>query len=69
MKNKERMLDMENEESHDNEDNEDNEDYELLYKELGEYNTIADVVDLIEQQGMPFVLSSILRMMDERGHL
>lgn len=61
MQNKNR-LDMENiEDSHDDED-----DYELFYQELGEYNTIADVVDLVEQKGLPFVLSAILRMLEER---
>lgn len=62
MENKNRTMDnMDTVENMD--DRYDVEDYEQMYM----HNVIADVVDLVQQKGLPFVLASVLKMMEERG--
>lgn len=47
--------------------NEAGEDYQELYEEMHMWGTFNDVFELVQQKGLPFVLSTILRMMEDRG--
>ena len=47
--------------------NEAGEDYQELFEEMHMWKTFDDVLSLVQQRGLPFVLSNVLRMMEEKG--
>lgn len=42
------------------------EQWELMEQELHEHNVFYDVVELIEQKGLPYVLSGIIKRLEEK---
>jgi len=43
------------------------EDWSLLEQEFHEWQVLSDAADIISARGMPFVMSSILEIMKQKG--
>jgi hypothetical protein len=43
------------------------EDWSLLQQEFHEWQVLSDSADIVSARGMPFVMSSILEIMKQKG--
>lgn len=43
------------------------EDWSLLEQEFHEWQVLNDITDIVASRGLPFVLSSILEIMKQKG--